>query len=192
MKKTVISDLEPYVFNECSDRRGLSESLETTDIAINHYRIAPDEGFPGGLHTHMDQEEVFIVIKGEAAFETMDGEVTVDEGEAIRFAPGEFQSGKNDSDTELVAFAMGAPRDTEDVRIPVECPECGHDSVRLDIGEDSHAFVCPDCDTEQIPQACPECGHDDLRITLGEETQTIVVCKDCGAKFENPPLRDRL
>jgi len=55
----------------------------------------------------------------------MDGEVTVSEGEVIRFAPGEFQSGKNDSDGEVVAFAMGAPRDSEDVRVPQDCPECG-------------------------------------------------------------------
>lgn len=190
MKKIAISDLEPHVINKSSDRRGLSEPLETTNIAINHYRLAPNEGFPGGLHTHMDQEEVFITVKGEATFETMSGEVDVGEGEAIRFAPGEFQSGKNDSDTELVAFAIGVPRDTEDVRIPVECPECGHDNIRLDIGENSLVFVCPDCNTEQIPQACPQCGHDNLRITLGEEPQTIAVCQGCGAQFENPPLRD--
>ncbi|MFH5800177.1 hypothetical protein [Haladaptatus sp. CMAA 1911] len=37
-------------------QRKLSDPLGTTDIAINYYRLAPDEGLPGGLHTHMDQE----------------------------------------------------------------------------------------------------------------------------------------
>ena len=78
----------------------------------------------------MDQEEIFIINEGTATFETLDSEVTDKAGDATRFAPGEFQSGKNDSDDEVVAFALGAPRDTEDVRISQECPECGHDNMR--------------------------------------------------------------
>lgn len=58
----------------------------------------------------MDQEELFIVLAGTAAFETMDGTITVDTGEAIRFAPGEFHSGANAANEELVALAVGVPR----------------------------------------------------------------------------------
>ena len=100
------------------------------------------------MHAHMDQEEVFVILEGEATFETMDGEVTVGEAEVIRFAPGEFQSGKNDSDEEVVAFAMGAPRDSEDVRLPQDCPECGHDNVRAIPGDDGFDFQCPECGAE--------------------------------------------
>jgi hypothetical protein len=78
----------------------------------------------------------------------MDGEVTVGEDEAIRFAPGEYQSGKNDSDGEVVAFALGAPRDSEDVRIPQECPECGHDNLRAIPGDDGFDLRCPECGAE--------------------------------------------
>jgi uncharacterized cupin superfamily protein len=124
MKQILIDSVEPSVRENDIKRRDLSDPLGTTDVAINHYRLAPGERFPGGLHTHMDQEEVFFVLEGEATYETIDGEVTVREGEAIRFAPGEFQSGKNASDRELVVCAMGAPRDSEDIRIPVRCPEC--------------------------------------------------------------------
>lgn len=190
MKKVVLNDVEPSIFNEGSSRRGLSDPLGTTNIAINYYRLAPGEGFPGGLHTHMGQEEVFVILEGEATFETMDGEVTVDEREAIRFAPGDFQSGKNDSEAELVVLAMGTPRDTEDVRVPIDCPECNQNNMRLDIRGNDVKFVCPDCDTEQTPEACPECGRDDLSITLGEETQTVVICQECGAEFRDPPLQD--
>ncbi len=188
------------------DRHGLSNPLGTIDVAVNRYRLAPGEGFPGGLHAHVDQEEVFYVVEGEATFETLAwwsdadrssgepaserGEVTVGEGEAIRFAPGEFQSGRNDSDGDLVALAIGAPRDSEDVRIPLACPECGRGDVRLETGGDEPKLVCPDCGDARVPGACPECGHEDLRVALGEGGRTVVVCQDCGAEFEDPPLRD--
>jgi uncharacterized cupin superfamily protein len=148
MKKISIEDVEPSAFGSDIDRRGLSEPLNTGDVAINRYRLDPGERFSGGLHAHMDQEELFVIVEGEATFETMDGEVTVGEDEAIRFAPGEYQSGKNDSDGEVVAFALGAPRDSEDVRIPQECPECGHDNLRAIPGDDGFDLRCPECGAE--------------------------------------------
>ena len=148
MEKASIGDVEPNAFGSDIDRRGLSDPLGTTNVALNRYRLDPGERFSGGMHAHMDQEEVFVIVKGEATFETMDGEVTVGEDEVIRFAPGEFQSGKNDSDGKVVAFAMGAPRDSEDVRLPQNCPECGHDNVRVIPGEDGFDLQCPECGTE--------------------------------------------
>ena len=148
MEKASIGDVEPNAFGSDIDRRGLSDPLETTDLALNRYRLDPGERFSGGMHAHMDQEEVFVIVEGEATFETMDGEVTVGEAQVIRFAPGEFQSGKNDSDGEVVAFAMGAPRDSEDVRLPQNCPECGHDNVRAIPGDDGFDLQCPDCGAE--------------------------------------------
>jgi len=148
MEKVSIDDVEPNAFGSEIDRRGLSAPLGTTDLALNRYRLDPGERFSGGMHAHMDQEEVFVIVAGEATFETMDGEVTVGEGEVIRFAPGEFQSGKNDSDGEIVAFAMGAPRDSEDVRVPQDCPECGHDNMRAIPGDDGFDLQCPECGAE--------------------------------------------
>ncbi|OIB58364.1 cupin [Natrialba sp. SSL1] len=82
-------------------------------------------------------------------------ELTVAEREAIRFAPGEFQSGRNDGDERVVALALGAPRDSDDVRITripvlddrdVSCPDCDHDHLR--IGREAEAeLVCPECGT---------------------------------------------
>lgn len=192
MQKVAISNVEPHVVGEDSARRGLSEPLGATNIALNHYRLAPGEGFPGGLHAHMDQEEVFAVLKGEATFETLGGEVTVGEREAIRFPPGEFQSGKNTSDSELTVVAIGAPRDTEDIRIPVPCPNCEHNTLCIQMRDDQLMFICPDCDAEHVPRNCPECSYSDLRVTLAETTHTVVVCQRCGATFENPPLQSQL
>lgn len=171
------------------DRRGLSDPLSTTDVAINHYRLSPGDRM-AGLHAHMDQEEVFIVIEGEATFETLNGEVTVSEEEVIRFPSGEFKGGKNESDSDLVIIALGAPHDTEDMRIPIACPECNHADMRLVPREEGTTFVCPDCRAERVPIACSECDSDALRITLDDKNQPVVVCLDCGTEFETPPVQD--
>ncbi|WP_432507992.1 cupin domain-containing protein [Halorubrum ezzemoulense] len=148
MERVSIDEVEPSALGSDVDRRGLSEPLGATDVALNRYRLDPGERFSGGLHTHMDQEEIFVVVEGEATFETMDGDVSVGAGEAVRFAPSEFQSGKNDGDEPVVAFALGAPRDSEDVRIPQECPECGHENMRAVPSDDGFDLRCPECGAE--------------------------------------------
>ena len=253
MEKISIDEVEPGGPGVDIDRRKLSDPLGTTDVAINRYRLAPGEGFPGGLHAHVDQKEVFVVLEGEATFETLAprggdgtareaGEVTVGAGEVFRFAPGEFKSGRNgvaeqrsaanqnsassgdvaeshstsnqnsastddihesdalvsqpeasasgDADGDLVVFALGAPRDSEDVRIPLACRECGHGDLRLDLSEDEPTLVCPDCGARHVPRACPECGHDEMHAALGGDGGVVVVCPGCGAEFEDPPLRN--
>ncbi len=174
---------------ETVDRLRLSDPLDTTEIAVNHYRIPPGSGFPSGVHAHMDQEEVFVVLDGTAAFETMAGTITVEAGEAIRFGPGEFQSGANAADEDLVALALGAPRESEDVRVPLECPECDHPNLRIATANGLQ-FVCPDCSLTQRPKTvCPACGGGDLRVTLDADGQSVVGCSACETEFESPPLR---
>lgn len=191
MERFAINDVEPDALGASSYRRRLSEALGTAAVAINAYNVAPGDGLPGGLHAHMDQEEVFVVLAGEATFETLEGTVEVGRAEVIRFAPGEFQSCRNAGDEELVVLAIGAPRDSEDVRIPVACPTCGQDNVRLAFAGDGSAFVCPECDAEHVPRDCPACGHEDLRVTLGDGPgETVVVCPACESEYETPPLRD--
>jgi uncharacterized cupin superfamily protein len=173
--------------------RRLTEPLGTTDLGLNHYRVSPGEGLPAGLHAHADQEEVFIILEGEATFETLvrgDGkretaELTVTAGEAVRFAPGEFQSGNGRGEGPLVVLALGAPRGSEDVRLPLPCPDCGHPDTRLDA--DEMTFVCPACGDERTPGDCPDCGGADLRVALCDG-DVIVRCSDCGAEFAEPPL----
>lgn len=155
MEHVAVVDLEPEAADDGlhDDRRHLSAALGTTDLALVRYALSPGERFSGALHAHLDQEEVFVVLDGEATFETSEGAVTVGAGEAIRFAPGEFQSGGNASDDDLVALAVGAPPGSTAVRISriltldrdVTCPGCGHDSMRLGRGDDEPELVCPDC-----------------------------------------------
>lgn len=170
-----------------STRRRVSEALETTDMAINHYRVAPGDELPGGLHTHMDQEEVFLVLEGTATFETLEAPVEVSAGEAVRFSPGEFQSGRNQADRDLVVVAIGAPPDPKDTRVPLDCPACGTEAVRLDT-DGAVTFVCPDCENESMPAPCPACGGEDLRATAAAAAEPVVGCRDCGATYDTPPL----
>lgn len=128
--------------------RPLGDPLGTDDVAVNFYRLEPGEGFSGGMHAHLDQEEVFVVVEGEATFETTDDEVTVGPREAIRFAPGEYQTGRNEGDTEVVALALGAPKESTEIRVPTACRECGNDTLAAEPSEDGIRFVCPECGAE--------------------------------------------
>jgi len=207
--------MERASFDESADatdesdvvKRALSAPLRTEQLAVNHYRIPSGAGFPGGLHAHVDQEEVFLVLSGVAIFETYvpaadatgtartsgtaveSGELVVEAGEAIRFAPGEFQSGRNDGDDELEVLALGAPRDTEDVRVPLRCPECDYSNLCL-ATEDELTFVCPDCGAERVPQPCPDCGHENLQVTFDDAGAVVTACRDCGSTFETPPIEE--
>lgn len=184
MRKVSIDEVEPGTVATDADRRGLTAPLGTTDVAISEYRLGPGERFSGGLHAHFDQEELFLVIDGEATFETFEGEIVVEAGEAIRFAPGEFQSGKNASEEKTVAVALGAPRDSDDVRVPIPCPGCGHENTRPTVDEsgDGPVLACPDCGvTTEV--ACSECGSDRKRAVLADDGGAVLdVCLDCGAE----------
>ncbi|GAA0450499.1 cupin domain-containing protein [Halococcus dombrowskii] len=159
MESVRIRDVGPSPTETGAERRTLADPLGTTDIAINHYVLEPGERFAASLHAHPDQEEVFVVLAGEATFETRSSgepsanerEITVGENEAIRFAPGEFQTGRNTTDERVVALALGAPRDSEEVRIAripeigeIACTYCSRGDMRVrNTGTD---LVCPDCE----------------------------------------------
>ncbi|MXV62148.1 cupin [Natronorubrum sp. JWXQ-INN-674] len=164
-------DIETNPMGVHSIRRPISKALGFTDFAMNYFELEPGESFSGGLHTHHDQEEVFYVQQGTATFETHalqgDGdtndesapasdehsEVTVEAGEVIRFAPGEFQKGYNDNDDgdeTVVGFAFGAPgaqHDWEQIESLIYCQECeeelGHGLELTDEG--AFRMTCTEC-----------------------------------------------
>jgi uncharacterized cupin superfamily protein len=168
-------------------RQSLSDALGTTDVAINRYRLAPGEGLPSGLHTHLDQEEAFVVIEGTLTFETLAEPVVVDAGEAVRFAPGEYQTGANDGDSPAVVLAIGAPRESEAVRVPLSCPDCDHRGLSPEWHDGEVLLACPDCGSEHRTRGCPECEREEMQVASGDrEGETVVVCPDCGAERPEP------
>jgi mannose-6-phosphate isomerase-like protein (cupin superfamily) len=194
-----------------ADRVDVGEALDACDLAAVRYRLEPGEGFPSGLHAHRDQEEVFVVLEGRAVFEVLPPveswpdcggeapedarptgrEVTVAASEAVRFARGEFQTGRNpaSADEDVVALALGAPKATTDVRIPAPCPRSDCDSRTLRLGTDGPTFTfdCPDCDGSFAPAPCPACESDDLAMHLDAPGHPVARCADCGREFERPP-----
>ena len=197
MQHVSIAKVETEMSDGGADRYRLGDSLNAAGVAVNRYVLAPGERI-SGLHAHLDQEEVFVVLNGVLTFETWTpdessdgtderatpgGAVTVDSGEAIRFAPGDFQSGRNDGDEEAAVLALGAPRDGEGVRIPLPCPGCGHEDRRPGMDGDGQqpVLVCPNCGTER-DATCPTCGSKAMYATLSDDDRTpIGVCRDCGA-----------
>ena len=138
-----------------SVRRPVSGELGTTDFAMNYFELESGESFSGGLHTHHDQEEVFYVEQGTATFEVgiERDEVEVDEGELIRFPPGEFQKGYNGGDDTVVGWALGAPgasHDWNQLQSRAYCPECEDERTHdVDMVESRFALTCTDCGNEQ-------------------------------------------
>ncbi|MFT4881584.1 MAG: mannose-6-phosphate isomerase-like protein (cupin superfamily) [Salinirussus sp.] len=141
-------------------RRPISEAVGAEHLAINYFRLEPGEAFSPGLHRHHDQEEVFYIVSGRAEFTvgTQRDVVTVGAGEAIRFAPGEFQTGHvpEDADEEVVSLAIGAP------------------GGKHNWGEDLESLAhCRACETELPHESTPTGDGDGFRLT----------CTECGTAF---------
>ncbi|QCS42662.1 cupin domain-containing protein [Natrinema versiforme] len=166
MEKVAIDDVDTELnpMGVHSVRRPISDTLGFSDFAMNYFELEPGESFSGGMHTHHDQEEVFYVQEGTATFETRTSqrdaddaseeksEVTVDEGEVIRFEPGDFQHGYNDTDERVVGFAFGAPEskhDWDQIESLVYCRDCE--------AETAHGLELTD--EGNFRMTCTECGH---------------------------------
>ena len=153
MERVDMDAVEQAALSGPVDRRDLGRALGTTDVAVMYYELDPGENFSGGYHTHLDQEEIFYVLEGEAEFRTESGKLAVGAGEAIRFAPGEFQTGYNhrDNDVRLRGLALGAPMGMDETVSIFECPDCGeagkHD-VDLDETGGTVTTTCRACGFE--------------------------------------------
>lgn len=179
MERIALEELEPGTSDVGAAAGGLSAALGATDVTINHYVVAPGDRI-SGLHAHGDQEEIFLVLEGVATVETLDGKFDVESGVAVRFGPGEYQSVTNQGPRELAVLAIGAPPESEDVRIPIGCPDCGNDFRRPAMLGDGPGLECPECGAGE-PAECPECGSADLHAALGGDGEPVSVCGDCGA-----------
>jgi uncharacterized cupin superfamily protein len=132
-------------------KRPLSRALGATNVSLNRYELVPGDSFAYGYHRHSSQEEVFVIERGTVTFDTDDGPVEVEAGEAVRFAPGEFQQGVNRGEARVVALAIGAPQDSGDVEIRRHCPECGErtpTTVESADGGDARRTRCLECGAE--------------------------------------------
>ncbi|WP_277554790.1 cupin domain-containing protein [Halobaculum limi] len=151
MNHIVIDAVDPVVSTSPADTvRVLTEPLETESMAVNVFDLTPGDTIGYGLHRHLDQEEVFYVVDGRVTFETDGDDISVEAGEIIRFAPGEFQLGHNTGDGRARVFALGAPRDTEEVEYLIDCDVCGERTVQApEVSEADRTVTirCTECGT---------------------------------------------
>lgn len=168
MEKISIEDVESRV-GPAEVKRPLTRALGATDIALNYFELAPGDSFAFGYHAHSEQEEVFYVQSGTVTFETEDGETTVGPGEVVRFAPGEYQRGVNriseprsdgsederrgssGDEERVVALALGAPRESGDLDVRRDCPDCDErtsNSIQRAEDGDDLVTVCEECGAE--------------------------------------------
>jgi uncharacterized cupin superfamily protein len=145
-----IDDIDGWM-SPATIKRPVGKALGTENVALNYYELASGDSFAFGYHAHGNQEEVFYIVDGTVTFETEDGTVEVASGEAIRFAPGEFQRGFNDGDERVRAIAVGAPADAGELTLLRECETCGERTDQdIERADDADALVtlCVDCGEE--------------------------------------------
>ena len=156
MRKISVDEVD-RVPSPASVRRPLADALGAEHVAINYYELAPGESFAFGYHRHDEQEELFYVLSGTATFETEDGDVEVGAGEAVRFAPGEFQQGWNRGGERVLALALGAPKETVGGEVRRACPDCGERT--------RHRFEAADGGATRLT-ICVECGAETGRYSV--------------------------
>jgi uncharacterized cupin superfamily protein len=154
MEHVRVDDVDPWM-SPASAKRSLSNALGAEDVSINHYELAPGESFAFGYHQHGGQEEIFYVLEGTATFQTDEGGTRVAAGEAVRFAPGEWQQGTNETDERVVALAVGAPAEMGETTILRECTDCG---------ERTEQAVQPADDADALVTVCEDCGAETARF----------------------------
>lgn len=147
MEKVTLAEIDPIDSPlDAAVYKPLSPFLGTEDVSLNYYELEPGDQFGFAMHTHHDQEEVFFIQEGTATFETRDGAIDVGEGEMIRFAPGDFQIGRNGGDVRVSAITLGAPKDSSEVEYFRECETCGdRTEQRAEREENGLAIRCETC-----------------------------------------------
>lgn len=186
MEHLAIDDADSAGFGGGVEHRALRDALGATAVSINRFRLDPDTPLPWGLHAHYDQEEVFIVLEGTVTFETLAGRTAVAAGEAVRFAPGEYQAASNAGDRPATFLAIGAPAGTEDMRVPLPCASCDGEELRIELSSDT--LVCPSCG-DTVDARCPVCGENEREARLsGDGSVLIDRCRSCGDRRDVRPL----
>lgn len=147
MEKVDVEELDSWM-GPADVKRPVGRALGLEHAAMNYYELEPGDAFGFGYHSHDTQEEVFYILDGEVTFETEESDVVVGAGELIRFAPGEWQRGRNEGDDRVRALAIGAPAETE-TTILRKCDHCGERTEqRIEATEEGDELVtlCVECD----------------------------------------------
>ena len=98
--------------------RAATKPLGLEQSALSHQRVPPGYRFPYG-HTHLTQEEVYVVVRGSGRMKVDDEIVELREWDAVRVPPGSWRGYEAGPDG-LELLVVGAPNLGEDPRGDVE------------------------------------------------------------------------
>ncbi|PSQ06181.1 cupin [Halobacteriales archaeon QS_6_71_20] len=161
--RTVDIDEVANTPNPTRVKRELDEALGVSAFGCNYYEADSGERVPWGRHRHPDHEELFLVLSGELAVETPDGEFRVGADEAF-FVP-------EDAPNRAVAvgddpcrfLAIGAPKESDGAVICEPCPACGAETDREYEVENEGDGERPD--VEEYVLYCADCGAEADRFS---------------------------
>ena len=98
--------------------RAATKPLELKQAALSYQRVPPGVRFPYG-HTHVTQEEVYVVVRGSGRMKLDDEIVELEEWDAVRVPPGTWRGYEAGPDG-LEILVIGAPNLGEDPRGDVD------------------------------------------------------------------------
>ena len=103
-----LEDIGP-MFDGAADLefRAATKALELEHSALSYQRVPPGYRFPYG-HTHRQQEEVYVVVRGGGRMKIDDEVIELEEWDAVRVPPGTwrgYEAGPNG----LEILVIGAP-----------------------------------------------------------------------------------
>lgn len=116
----------PLIGREVSGKVFLKEVLNLTGMQVSFGRLRPGAAVPF-LHTHKQNEELYIFISGRGQMLVNGDVIEVSEGSAVRIEPSATRTWRNTGDTELVTIVIQAKegsliQDTLDDGEPVTKP----------------------------------------------------------------------
>jgi mannose-6-phosphate isomerase-like protein (cupin superfamily) len=98
--------------------RAATKPLELEKSALSYQRVPPGYRFPYG-HTHTEQEEVYVVVRGSGRMKVDDEIIELEEWDAVRVPPGMWR-GYEAGPEGLEILVIGAPNLGEDPRGDVD------------------------------------------------------------------------
>ena len=115
--KNDVEDMAPkFGYSPGLESRFARKNLELENSGVSYFKIEPDFQIPFG-HVHSEQEEVYVVLNGNARAKIGDQVINLQRWDAIRIAPGAWRGLAGGSDgAEILAF--GAPNtENQDVEM---------------------------------------------------------------------------
>jgi mannose-6-phosphate isomerase-like protein (cupin superfamily) len=98
--------------------RAATKALELEHSALSYQRVPPGCRFPYG-HTHLTQEEVYVVVGGSGRMKVDDEIIELKQWDAVRVPPGLWRGYEAGPDG-LELLVVGAPNLGEDPRGDVD------------------------------------------------------------------------